>query len=96
MRRDATIQLLRGHWDEIRRFSVRSLALFGSVARDEAGPDSDVDVLVEFERTPALHTYLELKRYLEALLGCPVDLATPGAIPPRKRARIEAELVGVT
>ena len=95
MRRDTAIGLLRGHWGEIRRFSVRSLAIFGSVARDEARADSDVDILVEFSETPALHTFLELKRYLEGLLGCPVDVVTRAAIPARKQPRVEAELVGV-
>ena len=95
MRRDFAIRVLRDHWEEIRRFQVRSLALFGSVARDEARADSDVDLLVEFDGSPSLHTFLELKRHLEAWLGCLVDLVTRGAIPPRKRPRIDAELIGV-
>ena len=48
MRRDEALRLLAAHREEIARFGVKSLAIFGSVARDEAGPDSDVDVLVEF------------------------------------------------
>ena len=49
MRRDDVIRLLHEHKAEIDAFGVKSLSLFGSVARDEAGPESDVDVLVEFD-----------------------------------------------
>lgn len=54
------------------RFGVRSLRLFGSVARDEQGTDSDVDVCVEME--PKLYLFVELGQYLEELLGCRVDV----------------------
>ncbi len=91
MKRDEAIAVLRSHLDELRRLHVRSLALFGSVARDEADADSDVDLVVEFDATPALHGFLELKRRLESLLGRPVDLVTRASIPERKRARVEAE-----
>lgn len=97
MRRSHAIGLLQGNVDELlRRFHVRSLALFGSVARDEARDDSDVDLLVDFDETPDLHGFLELKSRLEALLGRPVDLITRASIPERKRLRVEAELVGVS
>jgi predicted nucleotidyltransferase len=50
------------------------------VARDEAGPDSDVDLLVEFARPVGMFRFLAVKEYLEALLGCPVDLGTRDAL----------------
>jgi len=50
--------------------------LFGSTARDEAGKDSDVDLLVEFERPIGLFKFVELQQRLEDLLGCKVDLGT--------------------
>jgi predicted nucleotidyltransferase len=49
MRRDEAPRLLAEHRDEIAGFGVSSLAVFGSVARDEAGADSDIDILVEFD-----------------------------------------------
>ena len=53
MRRKKALEVLRKHWDEISQFGVTSLRLFGSVARDEAVGDSDVDLLVGFETHPA-------------------------------------------
>jgi len=76
MRREEILQLLSGHREEFRRLGVRSLALFGSVARDEAGADSDVDVLVDFEGTATFDRYVELSFLLEELLGCRIDLVT--------------------
>ena len=52
-----------------RRHGVRFFALFGSVARDQASSDSDIDVLVEFERPPGFDGYMQLKEHLEAVLG---------------------------
>ena len=62
-----------------RRHHVRRLALFGSVLRADFGPDSDVDVLVEFEpaHVPGFFGIARLERELSALLGRKVDLRTP-------------------
>ncbi|TAH36840.1 MAG: nucleotidyltransferase [Planctomycetota bacterium] len=62
-----------------RRHHIRRLALFGSVLRDDFRPDSDVDVLVEFEpgRTPGL-AFFSMQDELSELLGRRVDLNTPG------------------
>lgn len=67
--------------DFCKRNHIRKLSLFGSVLRDDFGPDSDVDVLVEFEEgeTPGL-AYFSMARELEALLGRPVDFLTEGGI----------------
>jgi hypothetical protein len=72
---------------------VASLAVFGSVARDEAGPDSDVDLIVEFARPDGLFRFLAVKEYLETLLGRPVDLATPDALKPQFRVAILSEAI---
>ncbi|GAB5603376.1 nucleotidyltransferase family protein [Thermus sp. FJN-A] len=61
------------------RFGVRELAIFGSYARGEATPVSDVDLLVALER-PLGWEIVDLRDYLEALLGLPVDLLTAGAL----------------
>ena len=62
MNRDEVIGFLSLHRQELEeRFGVCSLSLFGSMARNEAGPESDVDLLVEFHETPGLAEYMGLK-----------------------------------
>ena len=63
-----------------RRNRIRRLSLFGSILRDDFGPDSDVDFLVEFEpgKTPSLLTMAGLEIELSEMLGRKVDLRTPG------------------
>ncbi|MGB7413512.1 MAG: nucleotidyltransferase family protein [Thermosynechococcaceae cyanobacterium] len=68
------------HQNSLKSFSVQSLILFGSVARDEARIDSDVDLLVEFDRPVGLFTFIRLKRYLEEILERSVDLGTPDSL----------------
>jgi len=95
--REKLLQRLREHKDEIRRrFGVKSLAVFGSVARGEAGPESDVDILVEFEGRATFDRYMGLKFFLEDLLGTRVDLVTRRALKPRMRPYVEREAVYVT
>ena len=77
---------------DIRNLGVRRLALFGSVLRDRARPDSDVDFLVEF--IPEARTFarlLDLGELLESLLGHRVELVTTGALSPYIGPRILAE-----
>ena len=77
------------------RFGVTRLALFGSVARDEAAQDSDVDLLVKFDRLVGLFRFMELQSYLEDLLRSGVDFGTPQSLKPRIRDRVLAEAVRV-
>ena len=98
MKRDEILKILRAHRDELRRrFGVKSLAVFGSVARGEAGPESDVDIVVEFD--PQAHVGLfkmvELKEFLEKVLGCPVDVVTLDGLRPWMRNRVRREAVHV-
>ena len=75
-----------------RRHQIRRLALFGSVLRDDFGPASDIDVLVEFE--PGARTGLRffmMQEELSALLGRKVDLNTPGFLSPHIHAQVLAE-----
>lgn len=96
MRRDRVLALIGSHLSEFRnRFSVRQLALFGSVARDEATAASDVDVLVEFEGPTTFDGYFGLKERLEELLGTRVDLATPAMLKPRLKIEVEREGIRV-
>jgi hypothetical protein len=85
---DTILGLIRSHQEELSNQGVKSLAIFGSVARNEAKVDSDVDILVEFSRPVGLFDFIGLKEYLEALIGRPVDLVTPDAIRPIMRDRI--------
>lgn len=75
---------------------MASLALFGSVARNEAGPDSDVDLLVTFAAPPTFDRFMDLKFYLEDLLGRRADLVTAAALKPRLKAIVEREAIRVT
>jgi predicted nucleotidyltransferase len=77
-----------------RRYPLKRLGIFGSVVRGDAGPDSDVDILVEFSG-PIGFEVADLAGELEEILGRPVDLLTAGAIRERMRARIESSLVYV-
>ncbi len=96
MNKEQILALLAEHQDDLNRYGVKRLALFGSVVRNEAGADSDIDVLVEFEGRATFDAYMDLKFYLEDLLGKPVDLVTQKALRPQLRPRIERELVYVS
>ena len=95
MRREKAVSILHEHLAELRAFAVKRLALFGSVARGEAKPGSDVDILVEFDGPATFDRYTGLLARLEDLLGCRVDRLTPNSLKPRARADIERELVRV-
>ncbi len=95
MKCSQVLELLRAHRTEIAYHGVKSLALFGSVARDEAGPESDIDLLVEFSRPVGLFQFIDLKQYLEGLLGCPVDLGTPNSLKPRLKDHVIQEAIYV-
>jgi len=75
-----------------RRFTVQRIGVFGSFARGNAGSGSDVDILVELEE-PTFDHYMDLKFYLEEMLGRSVDLVLHDAIKPRLKPIIEQEVV---
>ena len=97
MKRDDALKILAEHRDELhRQFGVISLALFGSVARDEAGPESDVDLLVEFDRSITLFGLVTVQQYLEKILGVArVDVVMPDAIFPPIKEDILGEAIHV-
>jgi len=95
MKREEVIFLLAKYRQELQRFGVKSLALFGSVARGDARPDSDIDFIVEFEGKATFDGYMNLKLFLEGVLKNRVDLVTRKAIKPRLRPHIEEEAVYV-
>jgi len=97
MKQDAVLQTLKQQNAELtKRFGVKSLLLFGSVARNEATPASDVDLLVEFNRPVGYFGLFALQEYLEKLLGCSVDLGTPDSLKPYIKERVMGELIRVT
>jgi uncharacterized protein len=77
------------------RWPIRSLALFGSVARGDAGPTSDLDVLVEFDRPVTLSAFLALEDELAGLTARRVDLVSTRALKPHIGRRVLAEAVTV-
>jgi predicted nucleotidyltransferase len=93
MDRETVIRVLKDHADEIRARGASALYLFGSTVRDEAAPDSDVDLFVDKRdpRTFSLITLIGLKHFLEDMLGADVDLVTREGLHPRLRADIEAQ-----
>ncbi len=93
MRRDEVLKQIDSHRAGLEHFRLRSLHLFGSVARDEATAASDVDVLVDFEGRPDFDRYMGLKFFLEDLLGSRVDLVTLAGLKPRLREHVEREAV---
>ena len=92
MTREEFFDRIAAHRPELTRAGVRRLGVFGSVARDEAGPESDVDILVEFENVPNLLEFAALRERLTEILGRPVDLTTPRALRQHLRSRVLAEV----
>jgi len=74
---------------------VKTMAIFGSIARGEAREDSDVDVLVEFSRPATFDGYMSIKTHLESLLGRRVDLVTRRALKERMKPSVEQEAIYV-
>ncbi len=94
--RDAILLTLREYQPALaERYGVQSLAIFGSVARNEATEASDVDLLVEFNRPVGLFDLFALQDELEAILGRPVDVGTEASLKPRVRDRVLEEAVYV-
>jgi len=96
MTAQSVISLLRQHRAQLKHLGVKSLSIFGSVARGEEREDSDVDVLVEFDGPVTFDAFMDTRFYLEDLLGRKVDLVLPQAIKPRMRPYVEKDLVHVT
>jgi len=96
MKKQETLKLLQAHKAKLaEEFGVIRLALFGSTVRDTATPNSDVDILVEFDGPATSARYFGVQFYLEDLLGQPVDLVTEKALRPELRPFIEREALHV-
>jgi len=95
MTRRTVITRIRKHRAQLEKLGVKSVSIFGSVARGEERPGSDVDILVEFKGKATFDRYMDTKFFLEELLGCKVDLVTPKAIKPRLKPYIMQDLIHV-
>jgi predicted nucleotidyltransferase len=82
MKKEEVLRILAANREKLKGFSVKSLSLFGSVARDEATDASDVDLLVEFEEGAkiGLFAFFGVRQFLEDILGCKVDLVMTDAL----------------
>ncbi len=95
MDRDSVIEALQAHEPELRAAGIIRLSLFGSTARGEAGPDSDVDLLAAYDssRRVSLLTIAGLELQLAEWLGRKVDLVEEGTLKPRIQEEVAAEAV---
>jgi uncharacterized protein len=92
-------KLLQDKRDEILRIAARhgarDVRVFGSLARGEAGPDSDIDILVRLDPGRSLLDIVAIKQDIEDLIGCEVDVVTEAAISPYIRAEVLREAVSL-
>jgi predicted nucleotidyltransferase len=97
MNRDAILERLNAEAPGLReKYGVKSLAVFGSMARGDDHEGSDVDILVTFEGKATFRRFMGLKLDLEDLLGRRVDLLTPKCLSPRMQVEMEKEAILVT
>lgn len=95
LRRSEVLRIIDEHKEDLQKLGVRSLDLFGSVARDEAHLGSDVDVLVDLSRPTGLIKFIGIQHYLQDLLGCKVDLGTREMLKNPIREIVLKEVVSV-
>ncbi len=95
MLQETVIRVLKEHLKEIRSFKVLKISIFGSVARNQEKPNSDIDVLIKFDGPASFDQYMDLKFFLEDLFDRKVDLVTENAIRPEIQKYVEKDLIRV-
>jgi hypothetical protein len=75
------------------KYNVKSIGIFGSFAKEISDKDSDIDILVEFSKTPDIFDFIKLEEFLSNLLGTKVDLVTKKALKPLIKETILKETV---
>ncbi len=93
MKRDRVLEMIAAHREQLQAMGVKSLDLFGSVARDEAKSSSDIDLLVEFNRPVGLFEFIKVRLYLEDLLGYRVDMGTLDALRENFREPVLEDII---
>jgi uncharacterized protein len=92
--REAILATLRAALPGLRqRWPIHALGVFGSTARDDARPDSDVDILVEFERPVGLSAFLSLEDRLQAIAGRKIDLVSRPALKRHMSRNVMRDLI---
>lgn len=92
MRKDDAIGAMRGQADAVKALGATALYIFGSTARDDANPVSDLDLFIDYDAAShfSLVELVAIKQFLESRLGVPVDLTTRDSLDPLLKDRIEA------
>lgn len=90
---DQTLEILRLHKNDIKKFGVNRIGLFGSLVRNELRDDSDIDMIVEFDRgMKTFRHYMGLSAYLESCFARKIDLLTPESIDPEIKNNVDKEI----
>jgi predicted nucleotidyltransferase len=89
------LKRIQANQARLTQLGVASLSLFGSMARGDSTEDSDIDLLVSFDGRASFDRYMDLKLFLEDLLGRRVDLVTEQALREEIRAHVEQDLLRV-
>ena len=79
---------LAAHRAELERLNIRAISVFGSRARGDARPDSDIDLIVEFSKSVGFIHFFKVEKHLAQLLGRKIDMTTPGGLHPRLKDAI--------
>ena len=95
MKRDEILAIVRAHQKSLQKLGVKSLSLFGSGARNQIQPDSDVDFLVEFDSPVGLFGLFQVQHYLEEILERSVDIGTLKALREHLRKPVLEEAIRV-
>ena len=96
MTKDQIIATLQAHQPELRHMGVVSLSLFGSVARNEAGPESDVDLFFDYDDPRfSLIELIKVQEKVADILGTEVDVTTRDSLHPMLRSDIESSAITV-
>ncbi len=93
MKRDEVLAIIEKHREQLQTMGVKSLDLFGSVARNEAREDSDVDFFVEFNREVGLFELIKVKLYLQDIIGRSVDIGTLDTLRDNLREPVTKDVI---
>jgi len=93
--KNEVLRKIRGHRVTLESMGVKTLGLFGSVARDEANSESDVDILVEFSSPVGFFQLFDIQYFLEDLLQCSIDLGTTSSLKEHLRKPVLEDVIRV-